>query len=151
MPGPRRIVQLLLALALLAAGHCSCQAAEVKWQSDVSAAWKQAREQDRPLLVFITTSNCRYCTMMQNVAFADPQVAEVIERGFVPVSVDAKDVAWLVRDQKVGSYPTTLIISPGAEIVDRIKGYLKPEELKPRLAKSAAPTRTASKEPAEKK
>jgi uncharacterized protein YyaL (SSP411 family) len=140
---------LLLALAMLAS--TPVLAGEVGWQSDVNVAWKQAREQDRPLLVFITTSNCRYCTMMQNVSFADPEVAEVLQRGFIPAAVDAKDVAWLVRDQKVSSYPTTLVISPGAEVVERIKGYLKPEELKPRLEKVAAPARTASKETAPRK
>jgi thioredoxin-related protein len=151
MPCLRRTFLFLFTLALLSAGAPSAWGGDVDWQTDVTTAWKQAREQERPLLVFITTSNCRYCTMMQNVSFADPDVVEVIERGFVPTAVDAKDVSWLVRDQKVSSYPTTLIISPAAEVVDRIKGYVKPEELKPRLARTAAPTRTASKQPAEKK
>src|SRR5688500_471331 len=110
MSWPPRMIQLLLALALLALSDV--RGAEVEWQSDVNEAWKQAREQDRAILVVITTENCRYCAMMQNVSFADAAVTEVIERGFVPAAVDAKQVGWLVRDQKVSSYPTTLIIAP---------------------------------------
>ncbi len=144
-------VRTLLSLALIAIAPQAARAAEVKWLSDVDAAWKQAREQDRPMLVLLSTSNCRYCVMLQNVSFADPDVVQIVENGFVPVAVDAKDVDWLVQEQKVVSYPTTLVISPTADIVDRIKGYLKPEELKPRLAKSAGPTRTVSKERENKK
>ncbi len=147
---PQHRVGLLLSLAMLAAGAL-CPAAEIEWQTDVDAAWKQARQQDRPLLVFISTSGCRYCTLMQTVSFADPEVCELLEQGFVPTAVDAKDVAWLVRDQKVGSYPTTIIITPSAEVVDKIKGYVKPAELKSRLAKSAATNRTALKQQNEKK
>jgi thioredoxin-related protein len=140
----------LLLFALLASPP-PCVAGEIEWHKDLDPAWKQAREEKRPLLVFITTSNCRYCTLMQSVSFAHPKVVELLEDGFVPAAVDAKDVAWLVRDQKVSTFPTTLIIAPSSEIVDRIKGYLKPEELRSRLQKTVATARTASKEPAEKK
>jgi thioredoxin-related protein len=150
MFSPRQLVRILVPLMLLA-WLPPCWAGDPEWHSDVEVAWKQAKERERPMLVFITTSGCRYCTMMQNVSFADPAVAELLHRGFVPAVVDAKNVAWLVQEQKVNSYPTTLIISPAAEVVDRINGYLKPGELKPRLAKLAAPTRTAANEPAEKK
>jgi thioredoxin-related protein len=125
-----------------------CPAADIAWHDNVDVAWKEAREQERPLLVFITTAGCRYCTMMHNVTFADPDVAALIDQGFVPAAVDAAAVDWLVQDQKISSFPTTLVISREAKVVDRIKGYLKPAEIKPRLTRSAAAQRTASREPA---
>lgn len=145
----RRLI-LLAPLAMLAT-PVAFAAEGIAWQSDVEAAWKRACEEDRPLLIFISTSGCRYCKMMQNISFADSGVAQVVQNGYIAASVDAKNVAWLIRDQEVTSYPTTLVILPSADIVDRIKGYLKPADLKPRLAKNAGPTRTAAKPSAEKK
>lgn len=147
-----RLSRRLILLAPLALAIPAARGAEgIAWRSDVEAAWKQACEEDRPLLIFISTSGCRYCTMMQNTSFADPGVAQVVQNGFIAASVDAKNVDWLIRDQQVTSYPTTLVILPSADIADRIKGYLKPADLKPRLAKHAGPTRTAARGSGEKK
>lgn len=145
-----RVLSRLCLLAVFAAAM-PCAAEEGTWHTDVDAAWKDARQRQRPLLVFITTSGCRYCTLMQNTTFADPEVAKIIEQGFVPAAVDAGSVAWLVRKQNVKSYPTTLIITPEAEVVDHMKGYLKPSEIKPRLARNAPPGSVASKEPEQRK
>jgi thioredoxin-related protein len=131
--------------AVLACAFSTARAADLDWQSDLDAAWQQSRQEQRPLLVFLTTSGCRYCTLMQTTTFTDPGVAELIERGFVPAAVDAKNAAWLVKSQKVGTFPTTLVISSEAQVIDRINGYVKPADLKPRLAKTAASGRTASK------
>ena len=143
MPAPRFCRWLLL--AMLATAFTHAQAADLDWQSDLDAAWKLAKERQRPLLVFISTSGCRFCTLMQNTTFADPDVTDLIDRGFVPASVDAKDVAWLIKSQRVGSFPTTLVISSDAQVLDKISGYVKPSEMKPRLAKTAAGERSASK------
>jgi protein disulfide-isomerase len=136
---------------MLAALHSPSWAADPVWHSDVDAAWKEARKQERPLLVFLSTAGCRYCTLMQNGSFADPDVAGLIVHGFVIAAVDADDVAWLVKSQKIESYPTTLVIAPDAKVVDRINGYLKAADLAPRLAKTAAPQRISSRDGADKK
>ena len=72
-------------------------------------------------------------------------MADLIDRGFVPAAVDAKDVAWLIKSQKVTSFPTTLVISADAQVLDRINGYVKAAELVPRLSKTAAGDGTAAK------
>ena len=146
----RQMISSLVSLATLAAVS-PCWAADVSWHHDVEAAWKEAREQQRPLLVFVTTSGCRYCTMMRNVTFTDSHVANVIEGGFVAAAVDAKDVGWMVKDQKITSFPTTLVISTDAEVVDRIKGFVKPNELAVRLSKTSAGDHVVTRQQAPKK
>jgi thioredoxin-related protein len=135
----------LLVMALLVAATRPCLAADRDWHDDVDAAWNEARQHERPLLLFISTAGCRYCTMMQNGTFSDPAVAELITQGFVPAAVNADDVAWLVKSEKIASYPTTLVISREAKVIEHIRGYVKPAELKPRLARTAAVERTASR------
>ena len=145
----RQCFWLMFLLALLASSAASAEG--IAWQTDVEAAWKQACDEERTLLIFISSNGCRYCTMMQNISFADPGVSNLVQHGYVAAAVNAQDVDWLIREQEITSYPTTLVILPSSDIVDRIKGYIKPAELKPRLAKHAAPKRTASRPAADKK
>lgn len=133
---------LLLAVA---AWTGSASAAELDWGSDVDAAWKTSVAEQRPIVLFVTRPNCRFCVEMKNKTFRDPEVSARIERSFVAVAVDAKDVDWLVKDMKITGYPTTLLISPKAEVVDRIKGFLPPSQFAPRLDR-AIPGELATRE-----
>lgn len=131
---------VLLTVILANAG----QASEVAWNSDVDVAWRAAVQQDRPVLLFVTRANCRYCVEMKKKTMRDPAVAAQIEQGFVPVAVDAAKIAELVKQLGVTAYPTTLIISPKAEIVDRMQGYLPPERFLPRLERASPRVATRS-------
>lgn len=137
-----RMLSLLAGLLLVAS---PLSAADVAWQSDVDAAWQTSVRENRPLLVFLTSSGCRYCSMMKQKTYSDPTIAAKIEQSFVPVAVDASRVAWLVKQMEVSGYPTTLIISPEAEVLDHLKGYVAPERLLPRLDQAAPPGRIATR------
>ena len=127
---------------------CSLSAApavgeEIIWLRDADEAWAEAVKADRPLVLFITRSKCRFCMKMKSVTFADPEVSEQINSSFVPLAIDPKTDAALIKELKIASFPTTLIISPDAVTLERIKGYLPPQEFLDRLARSSAPA-TAS-------
>ena len=129
----------------VAAGAGSVSAAEVQWGADVDAAWKVSVAEQRPMVLFVTRPNCRFCVEMKNKTFRDPQVSTRIEQSFVAVAVEADDVGWLVKEMKITAYPTTLLISPKAEVVDRIKGFLPPNQFAPRLDR-ATPRELATRE-----
>jgi uncharacterized protein YyaL (SSP411 family) len=113
------------------------RAGEIAWESDVDAAWRAAVAQQRPVLLFVTRANCRYCVEMKQKTFRDPDVAECIGQGFVPVAVDAARIEELVKHLGLAAYPTTLIISPQAQVIDRMQGFLPAERLLPRLERAA--------------
>jgi protein disulfide-isomerase len=103
------------------------------WATNPNQAWKSAQVSQRPLLLFITTDNCVYCRKMEQDTFSNRRVAADIQNEFVAANVDAKTNPDLVRKLKVQSYPTTVIISPKAGVVDYIPGYVAPRELLTRL------------------
>jgi thioredoxin-related protein len=85
---------------------------------------------------------------MKNVTFADEQVRGLVRGDFVSLEVNPSRDAQLVKELKITSYPTTLVISPESELLDQIKGYLPPEEFQQRLDRcraqaTAAPPRSS--------
>ena len=129
-------IRCVLVLALLA-GTLPLAAAEqaaVAWQHDVNRAWQSTQQQGRPLLVFVTTSHCLYCTKMKQGTYANAAVAATINRSFVPLVLDGEAPCPLLKDLAVKAYPATFIISPSAVILDRVDGYVAPDKMMSRLA-----------------
>jgi protein disulfide-isomerase len=123
-------------LALLA-GCLPLAAAEppsVAWHHDVKSAWQSTQQQGRPLLVFVTTNHCLYCTKMKQATYANAAVAATINRSFVPLVLDGEAPCPLLKDLAVKAYPATFIISRDAVILDRVDGYVAPDKLMARLA-----------------
>ena len=109
-------IRSALILALLA-GAMPLAAAEqspVAWHHDVTSAWQSTQRQNRPLLVFVTTSHCLYCTKMKQSTYANATVAATINRAFVPLVLDGEIPSPLLKDLAVKAYPATFIISPSA-------------------------------------
>lgn len=129
------IIGLLLILHVVGA---SARGEEIGWLSDADQAWERSVSEGRPLLLFITRSNCKFCTQMKRETFADSKVKEQIQANFVPLAIDPKTDPTLIKEMKVTSFPTTLIISSDAVALDRIKGYLAPHEFQKRLTRSRA-------------
>ena len=132
---------ILLHLAGLAA---AAEKVTVPWQDNLNQAWETTQTSRRPLLVFFKTRDCVYCIEMMRHTYGDSGVASDIRHAFVPVSIDADRGAALAQKFGVRVYPTTVIVSPEAKILDRINGYMAPQEFKQRLA---AATAQAKKQP----
>ena len=62
----------------------------VVWHHDVKTAWQSTQQQNRPLLVFVTSSHCLYCTKMKQGTYANATVAATINRSFVPLVLDGE-------------------------------------------------------------
>ncbi len=60
----------------------------VHWQVFSDEAFRIARELDRPILLDIGAVWCHWCHAMDNESYTDSEVAEIINKYFVPVKVD---------------------------------------------------------------
>lgn len=111
-------------------------AAEIVWLHDADAAWKQSVSEKRLLLLFVTRPKCKYCTQMKKVTFVDEKVTDLVDAAFVPLAIDPVSDPEMIKELKISAFPTTLIISPEAGLLDRFKGYLPPAEFQQRLNRS---------------
>lgn len=110
--------------------------APIRWHSDPAKAHQLARTHRRPMLLFITTNGCHYCSTMKTRTFADPQVAADITSQFVAATVNGPDYATLTHQLGVKGYPTTVIISPDYRVLDSITGYVDARRFRQRLSAS---------------
>src|SRR4029453_1875216 len=61
----------------------------VTWLEWTTDAFARARTEAKPVLLSITASWCHGCAVMNRVAYADPEIIDVIATRFVPVRIDA--------------------------------------------------------------
>ena len=63
----------------------------VDWHPWGEEAFELARSEDKPVLVSIGYSTCHWCHVMEHESFESEEVAEVINRLFIPIKVDREE------------------------------------------------------------
>ncbi|MDZ7792594.1 MAG: thioredoxin domain-containing protein [Spirochaetia bacterium] len=92
----------------------------VNWRMWEEETFAYARREEKPLFISIGYSTCHWCHVMARESFEDEKVAELLNRGFVPVKIDREerpevdafymDVALKLNGQ--GGWPLTIIATP---------------------------------------
>ena len=92
----------------------------VAWYAWGDEAFAAARQEDKPLFLSIGYATCHWCHVMAHESFEDREVAELLNRNFIPVKVDREerpdidDQCMLVAQMMTGrgGWPLTVIMSP---------------------------------------
>jgi uncharacterized protein YyaL (SSP411 family) len=63
----------------------------VDWYAWGDEAFARARSEDKPILVSIGYAACHWCHVMEHESFEDPEVAAVMNEGFVCIKVDREE------------------------------------------------------------
>ncbi len=63
----------------------------VNWQNWNEAAWAQAVEENKLVLISIGYSACHWCHVMEHESFEDEAVAEIMNKHFVCIKVDREE------------------------------------------------------------
>lgn len=96
----------------------------VEWMPWGSAAFRRARELDRPVLLDIGAVWCHWCHVMDRESYEDPDTAALINERYVPVKVDRDDRPDVdARYQRAvqllvgqGGWPLTGFLTPDGEL-----------------------------------
>lgn len=65
---------------------------------------KLEQQQPKPIFVFVHTSWCKYCKMMENSTFKNPEVVQLLNDNFYFVSLDAEDKSPIVFKNRTFTY-----------------------------------------------
>ena len=92
----------------------------VDWYPWCEEAFQRAKQEDKPVFLSIGYSTCHWCHVMAHESFEDRQVAEILNRSFIPVKVDREErpdvdaVYMQVCTAMTGSggWPLTIIMTP---------------------------------------
>ncbi len=95
----------------------------VDWWPWCPEAFALARSRDVPVLLSVGYAACHWCHVMAHESFEDPQVAAVLDAGFVAVKVDREErpdvdsvyMAATVALTGRGGWPMTVLMTPEGE------------------------------------
>jgi thioredoxin-related protein len=118
----------------LAAKEPARTSAGLKWTGDLEAAWDASREQQRPLLLFVTMDGCAHCQKMKQTTLRDKDVQQDVQALFIPVAVNEKDAPELVKKLRLRLFPALVVIQPDGEVLESLSGYQTPKQLREKLA-----------------
>ena len=107
----------------------------IQWRKDIQAASRESSETGLPILIKFSAKWCGPCKLMKAETFTDPRLAEMINTCFIPVEVDTDQNEQLARQLRIESVPTTMVISPQGDIVERREGFQSAAQLTGAIAR----------------
>jgi uncharacterized protein YyaL (SSP411 family) len=95
----------------------------VHWQEWGGDAFAEARRRDVPVLLSVGYAACHWCHVMAHESFEDPDVAAVLNSGFVSIKVDREerpdvDAVYMTATTAMtgqGGWPMTCFLTPDGE------------------------------------
>lgn len=92
----------------------------VDWMPWGEAAFKKAKELDRPILLSVGYSTCHWCHVMEHESFENEEVAKVLNENFVNIKVDREerpdvDLMYMTYVQAMngsGGWPMNVWLTP---------------------------------------
>jgi uncharacterized protein len=95
----------------------------VDWYPWGDEAFAEARRRDVPILLSVGYAACHWCHVMAHESFEDPDVAAIMNEGFVNVKVDREerpdvDAIYMHAVQALtgaGGWPMTVVTTPAGE------------------------------------
>ena len=84
------------------------------WSEDAFAA---SRSEDKPVLLTLGATWCHWCHVMDETAYSDPRVIELVNSGFIPVRVDVDQRPDISLRYNQGTYPSVAFLTPDGELL----------------------------------
>jgi len=63
----------------------------INWWYWCEEALNIAKTENKPIFLSIGYSSCHWCTVMENEAFSDDQIADYLNQNFVAIKVDREE------------------------------------------------------------
>jgi uncharacterized protein len=93
------------------------RAGEIRWREWSSEAFREAKEQDKPILLGISAVWCHWCHVMDETSYSDPEVIRLANERYIPIRVDNDQRPDVNRRYNMGGWPTTAFLTPDGEIL----------------------------------
>ena len=129
----KRAASLLLML-LLPMAAMGDTGGDIAWRRDDGAAFAEAREGKRFVLLYLEAVWCHWCHVMDHDTYGDAGVKEALATSYVPLRIDQDSRPDLANRYRDYGWPATIVFAAdGTEIVKR-RGYIPPGRMRRLLA-----------------
>lgn len=133
---PRKAALLVMLIIPLLLSDARGQ--EIQWLRSAEQAAAEAAQAGKPILVYVRSANCHYCDLMQTNVWQDQATADVVNREFVPLKLTREDNPEAVKVLQIKGFPSTVIFSADRQYVDRLDGYVEPQQFRAAVGKMHA-------------
>ncbi len=113
------------------------RAREIRWHEWGPAAFEEAQQQGKPILLSLSAVWCHWCHVMDETTYSDEAVIQYINDQFVPIRVDNDQRPDINVRYNMGGWPTTAFLTPEGDILTGAT-YLPPERMRQLLPQLAA-------------
>lgn len=100
----------------------------IQWTYDLQQAYRLANESGKPMLIVVGGAWCPHCRKLEKEVLGNSTIARYVNTVFIPVHLDSEKDARAAQILEVRSLPTTVILSPEADLLGSIEGYVPPKE-----------------------
>ena len=101
----------------------------IEWVEDYEEGLKQARQQNKPVLLAFYKLHTRFCTLMTQNTYNDPDVKEYVEENFIPILIDVYKHPEIAKEFDIAYYPTHYVKYPDSDkLVGPQMGYDVPQQ-----------------------
>jgi len=136
--------RILIISLLLFTANTTTWAQTINWTS-FEQLNDSLRTQSKPLLIFIEADWCKFCKMQDNTTFKDPDLVQIINENFYSLRLNGEsknDISFLNRKYQYHTtngynelaemlgkqdgeltFPTTVLIKPGMQGIQRLTGF----------------------------
>jgi uncharacterized protein YyaL (SSP411 family) len=92
----------------------------VDWYPWGDEAFEKARAEDKPVFLSVGYSTCHWCHVMEHESFESDEIADILNRHFVPVKVDREErpdvdriyMAYVQATTGGGGWPMSVFLTP---------------------------------------
>jgi uncharacterized protein len=117
------------------------RAAEINWHPWSAAAFEEAKESGRPILLSISAVWCHWCHVMDETTYSHPGIIDIINRDYVPIRVDNDVRPDINQRYNMGGWPSTAFLTSSGDILTGAT-YMPPDQMADALTKVASYYRT---------
>jgi thioredoxin-related protein/YHS domain-containing protein len=107
---------------------------KINWREDLGSAQAEAKSRDLLLWIQFTGPWCINCRRMDRATFLHAGVVLRSRDHFVPVKLRSDEHEALAMSLGLTSLPSTVIVRPNGEVVEKYEGYIEPETFEATLA-----------------
>jgi len=95
----------------------------LQFHIDFETALSAAKEQNKPLFVYIRSETCGWCKKFEGETFTNKSVINKLNENFVLVTLDVFKQKKETRDFRIYGTPTEIFLNSSGAEIKRIPGY----------------------------
>lgn len=101
--------------------------AEINWNSSFAEAQAKAKKESKPMLLIITTEQCRWCRKLEATTLEDDTIISTINSKFSAVHV-TRDKSVYPKNLTAKMVPMSYFLDPNGKILYSMPGYWPTED-----------------------